>query len=333
MLGRIALFLTIIYVVFNAMLLRWVVEKQPLKFADDEEHFNATLAKLLKPRYVGSQGHHEVRDFMEMELKRLQFTTLRNEFHAGGVNLTNLVGFWNMGARFYLMLTCHYDSKRPENGTTDEFLGATESAVSCAILLNVAKTLKPLLMEKWSKKSDFGLAFIFFDGHNPLSSDPYDDNQIMGSQHFVDDEFIPLENMAVAVTLSYIGAPNQTFLSYFEVTNDLHNMIADIEVALRKTGQLDDCHLLFEKKTHYDNDLLDDHISFDELDVPVLHVGPQEFPSVLYTAADNAENLHFPTIRNMIKIMRTFVANFFEMWQVFMKARNTFGINYDFYDD
>ncbi|EDV51066.2 uncharacterized protein Dere_GG14103 [Drosophila erecta] len=314
------------------MFLRWAAERQPFKFDDDEQHFNATLAKLLKPRYVGSQGHAEVRDFIEKELKRLEFTTLQNDFQEG-VNLTNLVGFWNMGARFFLMLTCHYDSKRPENGTTDEFLSATENAVSCAIILNVAKTLKQFLIDKWSEKNSFGLAFIFFDGHNPLSADPYDENQLMGARHFIDDEFIPLESMALAVTLSYIGAPNQSFLSYYEVTNDLHNMIADIELNLRKSGQLDDCHVLFEKKKHYDNDLLDDHILFDELDVPVLHVGPKEFPHVLYTAADNVENLQYPTIRNMIKIIRSFVHNFFQMWHSFIKLREISEIDYDFYDD
>ncbi|KMY97819.1 glutaminyl-peptide cyclotransferase [Drosophila simulans] len=332
MLGRIALFLTIIYVVFKAMFLRWVVEKPPFKFDDDEEHFNATLAKLLKPRFVGSKGHAEVQDFIETELKRLDFITLRNDFQQG-VNITNLVGFWNMRAKFYLMLSCHYDSKKPENGTTDEFLAATEGAVSCAILLNVAKTLRQFLIDRWSEKRSVGLAFIFFDGHNSLSSDPYDENELMGATHFMDEEFIPLENMAVAVTLSYIGAPNQTFLSYFEVTNDLHNLIADIEQDLRKSGQLDDCHVLFQKKTHYDRDLLDDHIVFDEQDVPVIHVSPQEFPNFIYTPADNVENLHYPTIRNMIKIIRCFVHDFYEKWQYFMKWRQTYAINYDFYDD
>jgi len=141
-------------------------------------------------------------------------------------------------------------------------------------------------------------------------------------------------------------------LSYFEVTNDLHNLIADIEQDLRKSGQLDDCHVLFQKKTHYDKDLLDDHIVFDEqgniivnfillfltcicssIDVPVIHVSPHEFPNVLYTPADNVENLHYPTIRNMIKIIRCFVHDFYEKWQYFMKWRQTFAINYDFYDD
>jgi len=151
---------------------------------------------------------------------------------------------------------------------------------------------------------------------------------------------------ALALTLSYIGAPNQTYYNYFEVSEDLHDLVTDIELDLRKSGQLTDCHVLFHKIKEFDNDLLDDHILFNELGnsiitsffnrylytdillyssgVPVMHVAPHEFPKVLYTAADNQENLHYPTIRNMIKIMRIFVYDFLEHWDSYISANNNF---------
>jgi len=70
---------------------------------------------------------------------------------------------------------------------------------------------------------------------------------------------------ALALTLSYIGAPNQTYYNYFEVSEDLHDLVTDIELDLRKSGQLTDCHVLFHKIKEFDNDLLDDHILFHEL--------------------------------------------------------------------
>ncbi|KAI8040504.1 glutaminyl-peptide cyclotransferase [Drosophila gunungcola] len=313
MLGRIALALSVLYVALNTVLLRWAAQEPRLIYFDDEEHFNATLAKLLRPRYVGSAGHSAVRDFIAEELERLGFIVTRDDFQEGA-NFTNLAGFWNVDADNFMMLTCHYDSKIPKDWNKEVFLSATEGAVSCGILLNVAKALGGFLAEKLHKKSDLGLALIFFDGHSSLSSDPLDEARLIGSAHFMDTEFIPIEKMAVAVTLSYIGAPSQTYASHFEVTDDLHNMIADVELLLKKSGQLTDCHVLFEKKKRYDNDLLDDHILFSELGVPVLHVAPQEVPKVLYTAADNAENLHWPTIRNMIKILRRSVHDFLEQW-------------------
>ncbi|KAH8364132.1 hypothetical protein KR084_002946 [Drosophila pseudotakahashii] len=312
------------------MLLRWVAEKLPFVFFDDEEHFNATLAQLLKPRYVGSPGHSEVRDFIEKELKRLGFTAVRHDFQEGA-NFSNLAGFWNMEAEKFMLLTCHYDSKMPKDWDKDVFLSATEGAVSCAILLNIAKTLGFFLTEQLAKKSGMGLALIFFDGHNSLT-DNDDENGLSGSWRFMEDEIIPLEKLAVVLTLGYIGAPNQTYLNYFEATEDLHNLVADIELELRASGQLTDCHLLFQKKNQYDNDLLDDHIIFNEMGVPVLHVAPQEFPKVLYTAADTAENLHYPTIRNMIKIIRRFVHDFLEQWDSYMAAQDNV-VSYPDLDD
>ncbi|XP_016981372.1 glutaminyl-peptide cyclotransferase isoform X2 [Drosophila rhopaloa] len=200
---------------------------------------------------------------------------------------------------------------------------ATE-AVSCAILLSLAKTMGMFFIKTFSENIDMGLALIFFDGHYSLSADPLDEIRFIGAKEFMESEIIPLENMVVAVTLSYIGAPNQTFASYFEVTNDLHNLAADIELELRKSGQLTNSHVLFKKKKQYDKDLLDDHSLLNELGVPVMHVAPQEYPKVLHTAADNTENLHWPTIRNMIQILVRFVHDFLETWATNVNLKNVF---------
>ncbi|XP_017012351.2 glutaminyl-peptide cyclotransferase [Drosophila takahashii] len=322
MLGRIAFFVSVVYVVLNTLLLRWAAEELALIFFDDEEHFNETLAELLKPRYVGSPGHSEVRDFIEKELERMGFSILRNDFYEGA-NFTNLAGFWNMEAEQFMLLTCHYDSKEPKDWDKDDFLSATEGAVSCAILLNIAKTLGFFLTEQLNKKSGMGLVLIFFDGHNSLT-DNDDENGLIGSRRFMEDDIIPVENMAVVLTLGYIGAPNQTYLNYFEATEDLHNLVADIELELRESGQLTDCHLLFQKKKQYENDLLDDHIIFHEMGVPVMHVAPQELRKVLYKAADTADSLHYPTIRNTIKIIRRFVHDFLEQWDSYTAIKDNF---------
>ncbi|XP_050742291.1 glutaminyl-peptide cyclotransferase isoform X2 [Drosophila biarmipes] len=299
----------------------------PFVFFDDEDHFNATLAKLLKPRFVGSQGHSEVRDFIHQELQRLDFTVVRNEFQEGA-NFTNLLGFWNTEAEHVLMLTCHYDSKKLKDWDKDIFPSATE-AVPCAILLNLAKTLGLFLAEKLSKGSGMGLALIFFDGHNPVTSDNGDGNELIGSGRFIEDDIITFDEIALVLTLSYIGAPNQTFNSYFEASEDLHELVADMELELRKSGQLTDCHVLFQKKKQYDDDLLDDHVLFHEMGVPVMHVAPQEYPKVLHTAADTQENLHYPTIRNTIKIMRRLVYEFLEQWDSYIAANNIIAANND----
>lgn len=68
----------------------------------------------------------------------------------------------------------------------------------------------------------------------------------------------------VLFSLNYIGAPNQTFPSYYENTDHIHSQFAYIEQELRESGHLVDCHVLFQKIKSYENDLPDDHFPFKE---------------------------------------------------------------------
>ena len=61
---------------------------------------------------------------------------------------------------FRLVVACHYDSKIEPVG----FLGATDSAVPCAMMLNMAQTLKEELKALKSRDPELTLQFIFFDG-------------------------------------------------------------------------------------------------------------------------------------------------------------------------
>ena len=61
----------------------------------------------------------------------------------GQVTFTNIIGTVNPNADSYLALACHYDSKYFENDPL--FEAATDSAVPCSIMLNVAKTILPTI--------------------------------------------------------------------------------------------------------------------------------------------------------------------------------------------
>jgi glutaminyl-peptide cyclotransferase len=60
----------------------------------------------------------------------------------GQVEFTNIVATLDPTATRRLVLACHYDSKKIPN-----FIGATDSAVPCAILLELAILLKEPLAE------------------------------------------------------------------------------------------------------------------------------------------------------------------------------------------
>jgi len=47
-----------------------------------------------------------------------------------------------------------------------------------------------------------------------------------------------------------------------------------------------------------------------DADVPVVHMISYPFPSVWHTPADNEDALSYPTINNVNKILRVFVAEY-----------------------
>lgn len=60
----------------------------------------------------------------------------------GRLPFTNLIATLNPSAKRRLVLACHYDSKYyPPQWHGKEFLGATDSAVPCAMMLELARAL------------------------------------------------------------------------------------------------------------------------------------------------------------------------------------------------
>jgi len=112
------------------------------------------------PRVVGSRGHEQVRNYLVNSLAGLGFQTVVDEFRErvpifGELTFANVIGYINPQADNFLALACHYDSKYFPNDPN--FVGATDSAVPCAILLNTVKVLNSYLLQQFRNRSDLGL--------------------------------------------------------------------------------------------------------------------------------------------------------------------------------
>jgi glutaminyl-peptide cyclotransferase len=57
----------------------------------------------------------------------------------------------------------------------------------------------------------------------------------------------------------------------------------------------------------------DDHIPFESRGVPIVHVIPTPFPEVWHKDSDNRQNIHFPTVNNLVKIFKIFVAQYLHL--------------------
>ncbi|KAL7734807.1 hypothetical protein ACLKA6_011089 [Drosophila palustris] len=291
---------------------------------DDETHFNSSLAAILVPRVVGTPGHEQVRNYLVNSLNGLGFQTEVDEFRErvpifGELTFANVIGYINPQADNFLALACHYDSKYFPNDPG--FVGATDSAVPCAILLNTVKILNTYLLQQFRNRNDLGLMLIFFDGEEAFK-DWTNTDSVYGSRHLANKlartrSGNPVRGQAnvaqrhidrieVLVLLDLIGARNPKFSSFYQNTHGLHTSLVEIEQTLRAGGQLQGNNKMFFNRPS-GGFVDDDHRPFLQENVPILHLIATPFPDTWHTPNDNAANLHWPSIRNFNRIFRSFV--------------------------
>ncbi|XP_034483809.1 glutaminyl-peptide cyclotransferase-like [Drosophila innubila] len=292
-------------------LLTWIRVNPTLSISSDEKNFINALNNILIPRSLDSKGHAKVCDFLEEELEKLGFKAILDESDEP-YPLANVIGITNPSAKRFLLLSCHYDSKYLES--TNIFVSATDAGVSCAILLNMAKTLTSLPDLDLFQRDDIGLVLAFFDAHDSTNGMNDGFIPLYGSRNFIQNEIISLKRINAVITLNLIGAPNQIYMSKYEKTFIFHEHMADVEIKLKESGQLHKCHQLFYKLKDHDSDFDDDHYSFLEAGVPVMHVVPHTYPEVWHQEEDNFENLHWPSVHNMNAIMTRFVYDYFRYY-------------------
>ncbi|KAG8233079.1 hypothetical protein J437_LFUL013079 [Ladona fulva] len=293
------------------------------------KHFKDVLNSILIPRVVGTRNHEKVKEFLISSMEGLGWEVETDQFEdrtpLGKLKFENVVARLNPDARRYLVLACHYDSKYVREGS---FLGATDSAVPCAMMVNLAYTLKDKLDEIRNQTS-VSLKFIFFDGEEAFEEwGPLD--SIYGARHLARkwertpypqntrDGTNKLHQMDLLVLLDLLGAPNPSFYNFFSDTQKWYKRITAIEKKLRSLQLISDekrpslaSHppQYFHERSFYSG-IEDDHIPFMEKGVPILHIIPYPFPAVWHTEDDNLSAVHFDTVENLSKIMRVFVMSY-----------------------
>lgn len=133
---------------------------------EDVDEIKEILSHILIERVPGSTGHETVREYITDYMNALGWRVEYDRFeqqiplrinNSNMMNFTNIIAEFNPQAKRFLMLACHYDSKKMDN-----FVGAIDSAVPCAMMMSLAKVLGKYLQEK--KNNELSLQFIFFDG-------------------------------------------------------------------------------------------------------------------------------------------------------------------------
>ncbi|KAL3985479.1 Peptidase M28 family protein [Acanthocheilonema viteae] len=287
---------------------------------NNRQRFQEFLKPILVPRIVGTESHKKVAEHFSRTLSALGFTIewdLFEETTPHGKKLfRTLIATHDPSVPRRLVLACHYDSKFLKG---EIFIGATDSAVPCAMLLDMAHTLGPLLHNR--RRKDVSLQLIFFDGEEAFEEWTEKDS-LYGSRHLAskwNQEYFSnnsssgikeIDRIDLFVLLDLLGAPNPLFYHFDGfLSESAFSEMVKIEIALKKIDCLHQLQPVFQPRTVYST-VEDDHIPFLNLKVPILHLIPLPFPDVWHKASDNASALHYETIDNLNSILRVFVSNY-----------------------
>ncbi|KAI1769392.1 glutaminyl-peptide cyclotransferase [Hypoxylon sp. FL1150] len=309
------------------------------------------LAPILIPRVAGTPGQtaaqqHFVNFFAtelpEWSVEWYNSTSTTPATGSRQIPFANLVfkrepPWVRQGQSNLLTLVAHYDSKITPNG----FIGATDSAVPCAILMHVARTLDKFVSQMYEEMSalgeggsvemDMGVQILLLDGEEAFESWTATDS-LYGSRALAElwessphpaMSFYrnPLDQISMFVLLDLLGSANPLVPSYIQTTHWAYKNMATIEERMRKLGLLESAPkraFFYEanKKSFYPSGVDDDHRPFMARGVPVLHLIPSPFPAVWHRMEDDGAHLDMPTVRDWARIVTAFALEWLDMMEV-----------------
>ncbi|KAI0966171.1 peptidase family M28 [Xylaria arbuscula] len=238
-----------------------------------------------------------------------------------------------------LTLVAHYDSKISPEG----FIGATDSAVPCAILMHVARTIDRFVTQMHDEMNalgeggtvpmDMGIQILLLDGEEAFLQWTATDS-LYGARALAKhwetsfhpaNSFYknPLDQISMFVLLDLLGSANPTVPSPFLPTHWAYRAMANVEHRMRQLNLLES-----NPKAPFLPDagkeiakfgrgmVEDDHIPFMRRGVPIMHLIATPFPSVWHTMDDDGAHLDMPTVRDWARIVTAFTLEWLDMMEV-----------------
>ncbi|KAI9839789.1 MAG: hypothetical protein M1838_004250 [Thelocarpon superellum] len=240
-----------------------VLRHLPDGSADFDIHHGALLAPILRPRVPGTPGstavlNHFV-DFFRTTLPQwnVEFQNSTSTTPVTGdqeVPFVNLIATrdppWAaVGEVERLTLVAHYDSKMKPDG----FIGATDSAAPCAMIMHAARSVDAALTKKWERmqadgigkdgfgwmEEERGLQILFLDGEEAFLSWTQTDSLSLAEtwEHTAHPALStyhnPLSSISLFVLLDLLGSSSPSVPSYFRTTHWAYANMAELESRLR----------------------------------------------------------------------------------------------------
>ncbi|KAK4084633.1 uncharacterized protein Triagg1_1113 [Trichoderma aggressivum f. europaeum] len=325
---------------------------------DFDIHKGKLLAPILIPRVPGTEGQKKTQqhfvDFFQANLPEWEIVwqnstsktpaTGNNDIPFANIILRRDPPGYREGEVGRLTLVAHYDSKIDPK----DFIGATDSAAPCAMLMHIARSIDGALKSKWDAMSasgdlddnlepGVGVQILLLDGEEAFVRWTHTDS-LYGARSLAEtweSEFhpsmstfrTPLHSISLFVLLDLLGSPNPRVPSYFLTTHWAYRNMAALEKRMRDLGLLESNPskpFLPDAEKRADQfgygGIEDDHIPFLRRGVDILHLIPTPFPDVWHTMADDGEHLDMPTVSDWTKLVMAFTAEWMDLSGHFPKA-------------
>jgi len=292
--------------------------------------FQTSLEPLLITRKVQSQGSQAARDFIVQTLEVLGWHVQLDEFTQdtviGKKTFTNIVATYNKNSPRRLVVAAHYDTKITPKG----FIGAVDSAVPCAMMLELAKSVDFFLSGRKGVKGkdpELTLQLIFFDGEEAFNHWS-DTDSLYGSRWMADKlstqsykvesnlgfcqngAATELDRIDSFILLDLIGAKNPSFMRYSMYNTNLFDAMLRLEKKLQLLDLNCGVGAVIKDQTAY-QPIQDDQIPFQKAGVKnILHLIATPFPSQWHTIGDDETNLDYPTITYIQKLVMVYVIEY-----------------------
>lgn len=281
------------------------------------------LQPFLKPRTPGSPGSAQVQRFLLQHFATLGYHAAIDRFESQvppmskNVTFTNLIFTLNPSAGSRVIIAAHYDSKVSVPGQgTRQFIGATDSAVPCAMMAELAFALTPRL-RKSPMFEDITLQFVFFDGEEAQVHWSHNDS-LYGARHLASKwkQEKQIENIDLFLLLDLLGAPNPTFFPLIRYTQNEYERLRQAEIKIKSTLKVASgtgkpyFFATCPPNVRYVN-IEDDHSPFMAMGVPIIHMIPYPFPKVWHTMADDESALDNNVIEDLTRILYTYLEDYF----------------------
>jgi glutaminyl-peptide cyclotransferase len=276
-------------------------------------------------RTPGSPGNIATQNMITRVLSTgnwiIEYDSFSDNTPEGLKNFTNIIATFKypkkrsakqqLPQRTKLIIAAHFDSKyfAPNpNDPNDIFIGATDSVVPCAMMLQMALAYEVMIANS-TKPPNFDLQFVFFDGEEAFRVWSRTDSTY-GSRHLAQlwETQQKLKSIDVFVLLDLIGTSDVKFPNFKFQQQQRYEELYKLEQSLRANNRLKTNRIYFDNVSQYSY-IEDDHIPFQTRGVSILHIISSPFPSVWHTKRDNYAALNWDTIYDIQNILLHFLHN------------------------